>query len=175
MPPVSTTKVVHLELWISPWIFEKIWNGPFGIPRAWGKLIHEKNLKSKILWHCPFKAYEVNHAVLIITSVRAAFAPGCNLSLNFTKDFHPGTLSKQITGMQQLQASDCHVSKRKVFCNADIHLHELVLHVHWISASVTPAHFMKIWWTWKNISGRQSRKKEPSGRSLTIISEFIYL
>ncbi len=22
---------------------------------AWGKLIHEKNLKSKILWHCPFK------------------------------------------------------------------------------------------------------------------------
>jgi hypothetical protein len=23
--------------------------------RAWGKLIHEKNLKSKISWHCPFK------------------------------------------------------------------------------------------------------------------------
>ncbi len=22
---------------------------------AWGKLIHEKNLKSKIPWHCPFK------------------------------------------------------------------------------------------------------------------------
>ncbi len=22
---------------------------------AWGKLIHEKNLKSKISWHCPFK------------------------------------------------------------------------------------------------------------------------
>ncbi len=23
---------------------------------AWGKLIHEKNQKSKILWHCPFKS-----------------------------------------------------------------------------------------------------------------------
>ena len=23
---------------------------------AWGKMIHEKNLKLKILWHCPFKA-----------------------------------------------------------------------------------------------------------------------
>jgi hypothetical protein len=22
---------------------------------AWGKLIHEKNQKSKISWHCPFK------------------------------------------------------------------------------------------------------------------------
>jgi hypothetical protein len=22
---------------------------------AWGKVIHEKNLKQKILWHCPFK------------------------------------------------------------------------------------------------------------------------
>ncbi len=23
---------------------------------AWGKLIHEKNQKQKISWHCPFKA-----------------------------------------------------------------------------------------------------------------------
>jgi hypothetical protein len=22
---------------------------------AWGKLIYEKNMKSKIFWHCPFK------------------------------------------------------------------------------------------------------------------------
>jgi hypothetical protein len=22
---------------------------------AWGKVIHEKNLKQKISWHCPFK------------------------------------------------------------------------------------------------------------------------
>jgi hypothetical protein len=26
--------------------------------RAWGKLIHEKNQKAKISWHCPFKAVE---------------------------------------------------------------------------------------------------------------------
>ncbi len=49
--------VVHLELRISTQIFEKIRNGPTGILRAWGKLIHEKNQKSKILWHCPFKKH----------------------------------------------------------------------------------------------------------------------
>ncbi len=26
---------------------------------AWGKVIHEKNLKQKNLWHCPFKPYFV--------------------------------------------------------------------------------------------------------------------
>jgi hypothetical protein len=26
------------------------------ISKAFGKMIHEKNLKQKILWHCPFKA-----------------------------------------------------------------------------------------------------------------------
>ncbi len=31
LPPVSTTPAVHLELRISPWIFEKIQNGPNGI------------------------------------------------------------------------------------------------------------------------------------------------
>jgi hypothetical protein len=25
---------------------------------AWGKLIHEKNQKSKILWHCPLKVHK---------------------------------------------------------------------------------------------------------------------
>ncbi len=24
--------------------------------RSWGKMIHEKNIKHKILWHCPFKS-----------------------------------------------------------------------------------------------------------------------
>jgi hypothetical protein len=33
----------------------KITLGSFGIVGAWGKLIHEKNLKSKITGHCPFK------------------------------------------------------------------------------------------------------------------------
>ncbi len=61
LPPVSTTPVVHLELRISPRIFEKkneitlmvyLW--------ALGKLIHEKNQKSKISWHCPFTVNTVN-------------------------------------------------------------------------------------------------------------------
>jgi hypothetical protein len=37
--------------------FLKIWNGPNGILRGFGKLINETNLKSKILWHCPFKRF----------------------------------------------------------------------------------------------------------------------
>jgi hypothetical protein len=56
LPSVSMTMVVHLELWISPGIFRKNWNSPNGILResgACGQLIHEKNLKSKISWHCP--------------------------------------------------------------------------------------------------------------------------
>ncbi len=55
LPPVSLTPVVHLDLWISPRIFQKVWNDPNVIFRAWGKVIHEKNLKQKISWHCPFK------------------------------------------------------------------------------------------------------------------------
>ncbi len=55
-PPVSTTPMVHLEPRISPRIFEKIRNGRNGIySGASGKLIHEKNQKSKISWHCPIK------------------------------------------------------------------------------------------------------------------------
>jgi hypothetical protein len=61
LSPVPMTLVVHLELRISPRIFEKIRNGPNVIHMlysgAWGKLIHEKNQKSKILWHCPFNPF----------------------------------------------------------------------------------------------------------------------
>ncbi len=28
-----------------------------GYSGAWGKLIHEKNQKQKISWHCPFKMH----------------------------------------------------------------------------------------------------------------------
>jgi hypothetical protein len=37
LPPVSATPVVHLELRISPRIFEKIRNGPIGILRGLGE------------------------------------------------------------------------------------------------------------------------------------------
>ncbi len=49
LPRVSTTLVVYIEQWISPKSFEKfemalmVYSGP------WGKLIHEKYLKSKNL------------------------------------------------------------------------------------------------------------------------------
>ncbi len=63
LPPVSTTPVVHLELRISPRIFEKIRNGMIGITRTLGKLIHEKNQKQKISWHCPFKRSNLNLSI----------------------------------------------------------------------------------------------------------------
>jgi hypothetical protein len=37
LPPVSLTPVVHLDLRISPRIFEKIRNGPNGILWGWGE------------------------------------------------------------------------------------------------------------------------------------------
>ncbi len=37
LPPMSMTPVVHLELQISLWIFEKIWNGPNVILRGLGE------------------------------------------------------------------------------------------------------------------------------------------
>jgi hypothetical protein len=57
LPPVSTTLVVHLQLWISLQIFKKIWNGTNDISGAWGKLIHEKSWRRKSygtvpLWVC---------------------------------------------------------------------------------------------------------------------------
>ncbi len=63
LPPVSTTPVslipvVHLDSRISPRIFEKFRNGLNGT--LWGgggKLIHEKNQKQKISWHCPFNKH----------------------------------------------------------------------------------------------------------------------
>jgi hypothetical protein len=49
LPPVSLTPVVYLDLRISPRIFEKIRNDPnvTVLSGAWGKVVHEKNLKQK--------------------------------------------------------------------------------------------------------------------------------
>ncbi len=38
---LSLIPVVHLDLQLSPRIFEKIWNGPNAILWGWGKLIHK--------------------------------------------------------------------------------------------------------------------------------------
>jgi hypothetical protein len=51
--PVTMTLVLHLELRTSLQIFETIWNNPKIYSRDWEKLIYEKDLKSKISWHCP--------------------------------------------------------------------------------------------------------------------------
>ncbi len=54
---VSMILVVHLDLWISPQIFEKIWNDPDVIFRGLAEDDSWKNLKQLISWHCPFKWY----------------------------------------------------------------------------------------------------------------------
>ncbi len=49
LPPVSTTPVVNLELWISSRIFEKIRNGPNGILWGWGETDWRKKPEAKNL------------------------------------------------------------------------------------------------------------------------------
>ncbi len=44
LPPVLATPVVRLEFETALMVYSG----------AWGKLIYEKNQKSKISWHCPF-------------------------------------------------------------------------------------------------------------------------
>jgi hypothetical protein len=60
LPAVSTTLVVHLELRISPLIFEK-----FEMALR-SKLIHEKKQKSKISRHCPFNSFVKTVCVYIL-------------------------------------------------------------------------------------------------------------
>jgi hypothetical protein len=52
---VSLTPVIKINSRISPRIFEKIQKGSKEYLGAWGTLIHEKNLKSKISCQIPFK------------------------------------------------------------------------------------------------------------------------
>jgi hypothetical protein len=56
LSPVSLTPMVHLDLRISPRIFEKFERVLMGYSGAGGKLIHKKNQKQKISSYCPFKA-----------------------------------------------------------------------------------------------------------------------
>ncbi len=53
--PPSLIPVVHLDLRISPRIFEKIWNDPNVIFRGLGEDDSWKKLKAKNLVTCPFK------------------------------------------------------------------------------------------------------------------------
>jgi hypothetical protein len=60
LPPVSTTLMVYLELKMSLRIFEKF-EATLIIycTQGLGGMIHEKYLKSKISWHCPFKTANI--------------------------------------------------------------------------------------------------------------------
>ncbi len=49
----------HIVRRTSPRNFEKFETSLLGYLEVCGKLIHEKNLKSKISWHSPFKPYSV--------------------------------------------------------------------------------------------------------------------
>jgi hypothetical protein len=55
LPPVSLTPAVHLDLRVSPRIFEKIRNGPNGILWGWGELIHKKTRSKKSRDTVPLK------------------------------------------------------------------------------------------------------------------------
>ncbi len=60
LPPVSLILVVHLDFWISPRIFDKIWNDPDVIFRGLGEDdLWKKNLKQKNSWHCPFNQTKI--------------------------------------------------------------------------------------------------------------------
>ena len=48
LPPVSLTPVVHLDLRISPRFSKKFEMILMLLSGAWGKVIHEKNLRQKI-------------------------------------------------------------------------------------------------------------------------------
>ncbi len=56
---------------------------------AWGKLIHEKNKKSKIFWHYPFKsargfARETDTHRLSLPQILSSCCPFCGLNLIFS-------------------------------------------------------------------------------------------
>ncbi len=61
---MSAPPVVHLELRISPPIFEKIRNGPIGILRGLGELIHEKNRSQKSRDTVPLRQAQINMKLL---------------------------------------------------------------------------------------------------------------
>ncbi len=71
VPPVSTTTVVQAAKFAAgvidtvgaPWLanlYENLWKKfektLMLFLGAWGKMIHEKNLKQNISWHCPFNS-----------------------------------------------------------------------------------------------------------------------
>ncbi len=78
LPPVSLTPLVHLDLRISPRIFEKIRNDPNVIIRGLGKVIREKTWSKKISWHCPFNRMPFNAEWVETLKIQAKFSKKSN-------------------------------------------------------------------------------------------------
>jgi hypothetical protein len=55
VPPVTDTGGIPLGCEYLCKFSQKFEMALLGYSGVWGKLIHEKNLKWKISWHCPFK------------------------------------------------------------------------------------------------------------------------
>ncbi len=52
---------------------------------AWGKVIHEKNLKQKISWHCPFKlgfSCVLDHSIEICEMEEREITSGLNFTVH---------------------------------------------------------------------------------------------
>ncbi len=58
--PVSLTPVININSRISPRIFEKFKTAPMEYLGAWGTLIHEKKLRSKISCQTPFNLFTLS-------------------------------------------------------------------------------------------------------------------
>ncbi len=85
LSPMSTTPVVHLELRISPWIFEKIRNSPSGILRGWLETYSWKKPEVDISWHCPFKR-SLPESILFLVAVSSLLASVSSPSLPIYAD-----------------------------------------------------------------------------------------
>jgi hypothetical protein len=89
LPPVSTTPVVNLELRYLREFLKKFETALMVYSGAWGKLIREKNKKSKISWHCPFKSArgfvrETDTHRLSLPQILSSCWPFCGLNLIFS-------------------------------------------------------------------------------------------
>ncbi len=97
--------VMHPELRISPGIFGKIQNGPNGVIRGLGKLIHVESLKSKISWHCPFKWYELRRLHLSNKSIIEAYPLPAAHPLDNTRTKYTPTFYIQLHEAEPLCAA----------------------------------------------------------------------
>jgi hypothetical protein len=96
---------------------------------AWGKLINEKNLKSKISWHCPFKYRKLviidkkaNYFHICISKKDADFWQRLNFLVGKSRIILFGIGKIREREMQNLCKNICH---RQRFCVTLYNVHVL--------------------------------------------------